>query len=135
MPPGALLMRVLLQRAGYSLQMDGSITRPDDAKRKEYFEDVIEEWKAFQENKYHDFYPGGYTELFKGFSAGTIDSKESLFEVAFYSADGKSGAKGYWGTYIGPSVAQPQYQSDGSKSFHGTCQRHVPCSARMERFL
>ena len=48
----ALLMRVLLQRAGYSLQMDGSITRPDDAKRKEYFEDVIEEWKAFQENIY-----------------------------------------------------------------------------------
>lgn len=115
----ALLMRVLLQRAGYSLQMDGSITRPDDAKRKEYFEDVIEEWKAFQENKYHDFYPGGYTELFKGFSAGTIDSKESLFEVAFYSADGKSGAKGYWGTYIGPSVAQPSIKVTEVSHFMG----------------
>ena len=102
-----LLMRVLLQRAGYSLQMDGSITRPDDDKRKSYFEDVIKEWEAFNANGYHDFYPGGYTELFKGFSAGTLNSIESIFEIAFYSPDGKTGAKGYWGTYIGPSVAHP----------------------------
>ena len=33
----ALLMRVYLQRAGYSLQQDGTLTRPDETKRKEYF--------------------------------------------------------------------------------------------------
>lgn len=102
-----LLMRVLLQRAGYSLQMNGSITRPDDAKRKEYFEAVIEEWEEFKANGYHDFYPEGYRELFKGFSAGTLNSVESIFEIAFYSPDGNTGAKGYWGTYIGPLVAHP----------------------------
>ena len=100
-------MRVLLQRAGYSLQMNGSITRPDDAKRKEYFEAVIEEWEEFKANGYHDFYPEGYRELFKGFSAGTLNSVESIFEIAFYSPDGNTGAKGYWGTYIGPLVAHP----------------------------
>ena len=102
-----LLMRVLLQRAGYSLQMDGSITRPDDTKRRKYFEAVIEEWEEFKANGYHDFYPEGYRELFKGFSAGTLNSVESIFEIAFYSPDGKTGAKGYWGTYIGPLVAHP----------------------------
>ena len=46
--PDALLMRVYLQRAGYSLQQDGTLTRPADDKRKEYFDAVITEWTAFQ---------------------------------------------------------------------------------------
>lgn len=114
-----LLMRVLLQRAGYSLQMDGSITRPDDAKRKAYFDAVIKEWEAFKANGYHNFHPGGYTELFKGFSAGTLNSVESIFEIAFYSPDGKTGAKGYWGTYIGPSVAHPSISVTEVNQFMG----------------
>lgn len=115
----ALLMRVLLQRAGYNLQQNGESTRPDEAKRIAYFTDVIEEWKAFQANGYHDFHTGGYTELFKGFSAGVLNSKESLFEVAFYSPDGKSGAKGYWGTYIGPLVVAPGISSTETSHFMG----------------
>lgn len=61
----ALLMRVYLQRAGYSLQQDGTLTRPADDKRKEYFDAVITEWTAFQNKGYHGFYDGGYVELFK----------------------------------------------------------------------
>lgn len=104
----ALLMRVYLQRAGYSLKMDGQLTRPDDATRKEYFTAVTKEWEAFQNNGYHDFYANGFTELFKGFSAGTIDSKESIFEIAFYTPSGNSEDAGNWGTYNGPIVAEPK---------------------------
>ncbi|SCG93169.1 RagB/SusD family nutrient uptake outer membrane protein [uncultured Bacteroides sp.] len=115
----ALLMRVLLQRAGYSLQMDGTITRPDESKRQEYFNAVIREWEEFKTNGYHNFYTTGYLELFKGFSAGTLDSQESLFEVAFYSPDGSTGTKGYWGTYIGPAVAAPGIASTEANQFMG----------------
>lgn len=51
----ALLMRVYLQRAGYSLQQDGTLTRPDETKRKEYFNAVIAEWTAFQNKGNHGF--------------------------------------------------------------------------------
>lgn len=115
----ALLMRVLLQRAGYSLQMDGKLTRPDNNLRADYFDAVIKEWEAFQNNAYHDFYPDGYLELFKGFSAGKINSKESLFEIAFYSNDGKTGDKGYWGTYIGPLVVAPGISTTETNHFMG----------------
>lgn len=104
----ALLMRVYLQRAGYSLQQDGNLTRPDDGKRKEYFDAVLAEWKAFQEKGYHGFYDGGYTELFKAYSAGVLNSKESLWEIAFNpSGTSFSINAGTWGTYNGPLVAAP----------------------------
>lgn len=115
----ALLMRVLLQRAGYSLQTNGEITRPEDHLRTEYFTAVINEWEAFTANGYHNFYTGGYAGLFKGFSAGTLHSQESLFEVAFYSPDGKTGAKGYWGTYNGPLVVAPGVTSTETGHFMG----------------
>lgn len=101
----ALLMRVLLQRAGYSLQLDGKLTRPEEAKRTEYFNAVIEEWKQF--NGKHDFYAGSYEDLFKTFSAGVLNSQESLFEIAFYHAQGNRNG-GWWGTYNGPLVAEPK---------------------------
>ena len=114
-----LLMRVLLQRAGYSLQMDGVSTRPDEAKRQEYFNAVIDEWEAFQQNGYHDFFNGGYLELFKGFSAGIINSRESLFEISFYSADGSNEDSGNWGTYNGPLVAAPNVSSSETLNYMG----------------
>lgn len=103
----ALLMRVLLQRAGYSLQMDGNLTRPDETKRQEYYNAVIKEWEAFLANGYHNFFDGGYPALFQSFSAGTLNSKESIWEVAFYTPDGKAEDAGNWGTYNGPQVAAP----------------------------
>lgn len=100
----ALLMRVLLTRAGYSLQPDGKMTRPDEAERRKYFQAVIREWEAFREQGgYHGFHDKGYAELFKGFSAGKPDSQESLFEIAFYYP----GTNGCWGTYIGGIVEAP----------------------------
>lgn len=103
----ALLMRVLLQRAGYSLQMDGKLTRLDEAKRKECFDAVIKEWEAFVADGSHDFYKDGYLNLFKGYSYGTLNSQESLFEIAFYNATGENDGSGMWGTYNGPLVDAP----------------------------
>lgn len=111
----ALLMRVLLTRAGYSMQMNGALTRPNDAARKEYFNAVITEWAAFEESGYHGFYEGGYEALFKGFSEGVLNSKESLFEVAFYYP----GAKGYWGSYMGPTVATPNVPVGEASKYMG----------------
>lgn len=111
----ALLMRVLLTRAGYSLRSDGTLKRPDENLRKEYFESVITEWEAFKANGYHDFYNGGYVELFKGFSAGILNSKESLFEVAFLVNKNK----GVWGTCNGPLVDAPDILPTESGKFMG----------------
>lgn len=109
----ALLMRVLLTRAGYSLQLDGKTTRPGETLRTRYFNSVISEWEAFQSEKgqYHGFYNGGYEELFKSFSAGILNNRESLFEVSFYYP----GTKGYWGTYIGIFADAPANSADANK--------------------
>lgn len=102
----ALLMRVWLQRAGYSLQQNGQMTRPDDATRKRYFEAVLNEWEEIQKNGYHDFYDGGYEALFKSYSEGVLNSKESIFEIAFFHQQGSRNG-GAWGIYNGPQVAEP----------------------------
>jgi len=104
----ALLMRVYLQRAGYSLKQDGKLTCPDDATRKTYFDAVVKEWEAFQSaGTYHGFYDGGYEALFRSFSAGVLNSKESLFEIAFFNASGEAEDSGVWGTWNGPLVNAP----------------------------
>ena len=111
----ALLMRTLLTRAGYSLQLDGTLTRPDETLRRQYFQGVIDEWGAFEENGYHGFYDGGYPALFQGFSTGVLNSKESLFEIAFdYPTN-----SGYWGTYIGPLVAAAQVGNSETSNVMG----------------
>lgn len=113
----AMLMRVYLQRAGYSLQMDGTLTRPDDAKRKSYFEAVITEWNEMQSEGYHGFYDGGFLELFKGYSAGTLNSKESLWEIAFNpTGSGYNDNCGMWATYNGPLVNAPGTGADSEKN-------------------
>lgn len=114
----ALLMRALLFRAGYSLNMNGELTRPDYEIRHEYYNQIVSEWEAFAESN-HGFYEGGYEELFKSFSAGKLNTKESIFEVAFYTLDGKTGARGYWGTYNGPYVDAPVIKNTESKKYMG----------------
>lgn len=114
----ALLMRALLFRAGYSLNMNGELTRPDDEIRHEYYNQIVSEWEAFAESN-HGFYEGGYEELFKSFSAGKLNTNESIFEVAFYTLDGKTGARGYWGTYNGPYVDAPVIKNTESKKYMG----------------
>jgi len=114
-----LLMRVLLQRAGYSLQMNGKLERPDDAKRTAYFDAVTKEWEAFEANGYHGFYNGGYEQLFRGFSGGVLNSKESIFEIAFFNSSGAKEDSGNWGTYNGPLVEAPGIKANETNNFMG----------------
>ena len=105
----ALLMRVYLQRAGYSLdRATHKLVRPDDAKRKEYFDAVIEEWKVFGTEGYHKFFTGGYEKLFKTYSELVLNNQESLWEIAFEPNNGEKDNAGYWATWNGPAVNEPK---------------------------
>ncbi|MBR1870050.1 MAG: RagB/SusD family nutrient uptake outer membrane protein [Bacteroidales bacterium] len=103
-----LAMRVLLQRAGYSLKLDGSFTRPDDATRKKYFDAVLDQWKALQDKGFHGFYDGGYGKLFQDYCGEVLNQKESLWEIAFHPIGATySENDGFWGTWNGPLVDAP----------------------------
>lgn len=117
----ALLMRVYLQRAGYSLdRTTRTLTRPDDATRKNYFDAVIEEWKAFGTEGYHNFYGAGYKELFKNYSKLVLNNQESLWEIAFEPNNGQKDNAGYWATYNGPLVDAPDAGSGAAnQNFFG----------------
>lgn len=117
----ALLMRVYLQRAGYSLdRTTRTSTRPDDATRKNYFDAVIEEWKAFGTEGYHNFYGAGYEELFKNYSKLVLNNQESLWEIAFEPNNGQKDNAGYWATYNGPLVDAPDAGSGAAnQNFFG----------------
>lgn len=112
----ALKMRVLLQRAGYSLHTDGTVSRPDEAVRKSCFEGVIQEWKALKEKGFHDFYKDGFTQLFKDFSAEVLNQQESLWEIAFHPIGATySENDGFWGTWNGPLVNAASGDHDQTK--------------------
>lgn len=117
----ALLMRVYLQRAGYSLdRTTRTLTRPDDATRKNYFDAAIEEWKAFGTEGYHNFYGAGYEELFKNYSKLVLNNQESLWEIAFEPNNGQKDNAGYWATYNGPLVDAPDAGSGAAnQNFFG----------------
>lgn len=101
----ALLMRVCLQRAGYSLRMNGKLERPDETVRQACFKQVVEEWKAFAGSS-HGFYADGYEGLFRSFNQLKLNATESIFEIAFdFNAPKRT--SGWWGTYNGPEVAAP----------------------------
>ena len=101
----ALLMRVLLSRAGYSLSISGQLTRPDDTKRSQYFQQIIDEYDPFLLNGYHNFF-SSYYQFFKNNSAGVLNSLESIFEISFYSQTGSTEDSGIWGSFIGPLTDQ-----------------------------
>ncbi|MDE6627900.1 MAG: RagB/SusD family nutrient uptake outer membrane protein [Muribaculaceae bacterium] len=102
----ALAMRVLMQRAGYSLQLNGEMARPDDARREEYFKEVIRHWEAIRNNGYHDFNDGGYADFFKSLSHSSNTSQESIWEVGCFHEQGRRNGS-TWGIYNGPLVAAP----------------------------
>lgn len=106
----ALLMRVYLQRAGYSLQQDGQLTRPDETTRKKYFEAVIAEWTAMKAKGGHNFdLSNSYKQYFVDNSAMTGKSIESLWEIAFNpTGQGYKDNSGQWGAYNGPLVGDPK---------------------------
>ncbi len=99
-------MRVLMQRAGYWLGTDGTFNRPSSSVRRQCYTAVIEQWEEFKKNGYHDFYPGGFGQLFKDVSGLVLNSKENLWEVAMYRDQGRRNGSA-WGIYNGPVVAAP----------------------------
>lgn len=101
-----MLMRVLMQRAGYSLSMDGELTRPDNSTRTALFKEVMAQWREFEASGVHDFYPGGYAEYFMNTSAGVSDPVETLWEISMTHEQGRRNGSA-WGIYNGPSVANP----------------------------
>lgn len=101
-----MLMRVLMQRAGYSLSMKGELTRPDNSTRTACFRAVLEQWRAFEAEGAHDFHPGGYAEYFMNTSAGIASPVETLWEIPMTHEQGRLNGSA-WGVYIGPSVANP----------------------------
>lgn len=132
----ALLMRVLLQRAGYSLQMNGKLERPDESKRREYFRAIVEEWEAFKTEggSYHGFYDdaaNSYEALFKGFSAEILNTKESLFEIAYQYPD----RRGMLGTYIGVQVEQPVVSANEQNNVMGRAATQYRCLPEWKNFF
>lgn len=102
----AFYMRVLMQRAGYSLQLDGTFSCPSTSTRNSYYAKVIEHWNAIEQNGYHGFYAGGYAKLWQDVSYGILDSKEDFFEIGMYQDTGRRNGSG-WGVYNGPVTQQP----------------------------
>lgn len=114
-----LLMRVYLQRAGYSLDRTSrTLTRPDEATRKTYYDAVINEWNELQSENEHGFYTTGYEQLFKNYSELVLDNQESLWEIAFEPNQGANDNAGYWATYNGPLVDAPGSYS-GTSNYMG----------------
>jgi putative lipoprotein len=101
-----MMMRVLMQRAGYSLSADGELTRPDNTTRTSLFRRILQQWNAFETEGTHDFHPGGFADYFKNTSAGIADPVETLWEIPMVHEDGRRNGSA-WGVYIGPSVAAP----------------------------
>lgn len=113
----ALLMRVYLYRAGYSLNSKtAQYVRIDEAQRQLYFQKVIDEYQAFVDNGFHGFSADGYEQLWKNYAENKVDAKESIFEIAFYTPDGGSATAGTWATYIGPIIAST-YKSGRANGF------------------
>jgi hypothetical protein len=113
----ALLMRVYLHRAGYSLDSEtAQYVIEDDATRQEYFQLVIDEYQAFQDNGFHGFSADGYEQLWMNYCENKVDPKESIFEIAFFTPDGEKGTAGTWATYIGP-IINSSYKSGRANGF------------------
>ena len=121
----ALLMRIYLQRAGYSLdRKTRTLTRPSDTERKTYFEAVIKEWKTFKPENYHNFYNGGYEQLFKNYSQLVLNNQESLWEIAFEPNQGEADNSGAWATWMGPEVDAPGKYS-GTSNYMGRANGYI----------
>lgn len=102
-----MLMRVLMQRAGYSLSSDGEMTRPDNSTRTALFRRILEQWNMFEAEGAHNFHPGGYAEYFRNTSAGIANPVETLWEIPMTHEQGRLNGSA-WGVYIGPAVATPE---------------------------
>lgn len=102
----AMLMRVLMQRAGYSLSLDGELTRPTASERNAMYREVLAQWDAIEAAGVHGFHPGGFAEYFMNTSAGVSSPVETLWEIPMTHQQGRINGSA-WGIYNGPQVAAP----------------------------
>lgn len=116
----ALLMRVYMQRAGFRLQSEtGEFFRPDDAARRAYFTEVVNEFGLIK--AHHSLITkeqGGYERLWKNYNENIVDGQESIYEIAFYTPDGNKGGASRYGVFIGP-IHSDDYAAGGPGRANG----------------
>lgn len=95
------LVRVLMGRAGYSLQLDGSITRPDNY--LDYFKRAALEADTIIESGEH-LLNYDYEQIFRNYAEGKVEPMESMFEIAFAPMGINAENGGFISTYIGPKT-------------------------------
>jgi hypothetical protein len=101
----ALLMRVYLHKAGYSLKQNGVLSRPDENIRETCYNAVIDEFVQIVNSGSHFLNPD-YEQLWKNYSEGILEPHESMFEISFFNSSGGKEDSGLWGSWIGPLTDQ-----------------------------
>lgn len=97
----ALLARVYMFRAGYSLRQDGIMKRPDNY--IEYYKEAEKCISQIDVNR-HEL-NSSYEKVFKNYCQYIIEPKESMFEIAFFNPSGAKKHSGTYGSYNGPKIS------------------------------
>lgn len=93
------LVRVLMGRAGYSLQMDGTMQRPDNY--LEYYQRAALEADTIIQSGEHKL-NDSFEQVFRNYAEGKVEPMESMFEIAFAPMGINAENGGFISTYIGP---------------------------------
>lgn len=96
------LVRVLMGRAGYSLRMDGTISRPDNY--LDYYKRAALEADTIIQSEEHTLNPD-YEEIFRNYAEGKLEPMESMFEISFAPMGLNAENGGFISTYIGPQTS------------------------------
>jgi hypothetical protein len=95
------LVRALMGRAGYSLQLDGSVTRPSNY--LEYYKRAALEADTIVKSDEHELNTS-YEDVFRNYAGNIVEPKESIFEIAFAPMGSGPENGGFISTYIGPKT-------------------------------
>lgn len=99
----ALLSRVYLFRAGWSLRQTGQMDRP--AEYMDYYRKASEHADMVIRSGKHALNLS-YETIFKNMCEYKLEPRENLYEFQFYSATAQKGGSSQVGTYNGPLIAQ-----------------------------
>ncbi|MCT4672753.1 MAG: RagB/SusD family nutrient uptake outer membrane protein [Prolixibacteraceae bacterium] len=100
------IVRALLYRGSYYLASDGQMKR--SPKYKEYLKQAAIEAKEMITRGHYDLYDD-YQQLFKNLAEFKQDSKENIFEIAFFNASNGKEDSGFVGTWNSPLVKAGKY--------------------------
>ncbi len=102
-----ILTRVYMYRAGYSLRANHKMERPTNY--LDYYQKAAETAKLVIDSNEHQL-NSDFGKIFKNYHRYTLEPKESMFEVGFFSINGEGGAGtiGTWGACV---------KQDGKNSF------------------